>query len=126
MLSIVKKFWKTFIFSLHNQLQSFMILFFWILIYPLFRNSPRQEGKAFQITLWFVPLLSWNAKASPWFPILSIIFTIIFWLRIFVALIFLVHFLLIGLLIASWKISITKFSLKSWKLRCYSFLKKVL
>lgn len=126
MLSIVKKFWKTSVFSLHNQLQSFMILFFWILIYPLFRNSPKQEEKGFQTTLWFVPLLSWNAKVSPWFPILSIIFTIIFWLRIFVALIFLVHFLLIGLLIASWKILITKFSLKSWKLRCYSFLKKVL
>ena len=101
LLSIVKKFWKTFVFSLHNQLQSFMILFFWILIYLSSRNFQKLGEKAFPITLWFVRLSLWNVKVFLWLQTLLITLTTTFLSPITVALIFLFHYLLTGLLTVS-------------------------
>ena len=71
---------------------------FFILICPLFPNSPKLDGKVFPTMLWFVPSLLWNVKVFPWPQTLLIILIIIFWLLITAVLISLYRFRLTGLL----------------------------
>ena len=103
-----------------------MIHFFWILIYPLFLNSLKPEGKVFQTMLWLLLLLSWNVKAFPWLPTLLIIWIITFSLHIIVVLTFPFPFRLIGLSTVSLKTLITEYFLTSWNHRYSSLPKKAL
>ena len=88
-LSIVRKFWKISVFSPLSLLLNFMMPYFCILIYPLFRNTLLLDGKAFPDMLWSVPLLLWNVKAFPWSPTFSITLTTTFSLHTIAVLIFL-------------------------------------